>query len=79
MAEITDEKPSSVPQANNISNEKSPIEVLQKFLDSNNLELRLTSPSIRQIENGGLLIDQPQIAVNFKQSNSITPVKENKN
>ena len=47
--------------------------VLNQFLEAKNIELRLTPPTIRQIENGGLLIDQPQIVANYKQASSITP------
>lgn len=49
------------------SDKPNPAEILKKFLDDNNLELRLTPPNPRLMQDGGLLLDPPQIVVNYKQ------------
>lgn len=44
---------------------------LQEFLTEKGIELRLTPPMVRQVEAGGLMIDQPQIIANYKEVSSI--------
>lgn len=48
-------------------------EVLKKFLEEKGIEIRLTPPMVRQVDGGGLMIDQPQILADFKKVNSIKP------
>jgi len=45
-----------------------PPQMLQDFLDKNGLELRLTPPRVRNMQDGGLLIDPPLVVVNYKQA-----------
>lgn len=47
-------------------------QALQKFLDDNNIDLRLTPPLVRQVEGGGVMVEQPQVIANYKHTNSIT-------
>lgn len=46
-------------------------EILKKFLEEKGIEIRLTPPMVRQVDGGGLMIDQPQILADFKKANSI--------
>lgn len=46
--------------------------VLMDFLTEKGIELRLTPPMVRQVDGGGLMIDEPQIVANFRQLNSIS-------
>lgn len=48
-------------------------EILKKFLEENNIELRLTPPLVRQVDGGGVLVEQPQVVAQFKAINSIKP------
>jgi len=53
---------------------KSPVELLQKFLEDNNLYLQVTPPQFRIIEGGLLKIDNATVIVDFKkEASSITP------
>lgn len=44
---------------------------LGKFLEENGIEIRLTAPIVRQVDGGGVLVEQPQVVANYKQVNSI--------
>lgn len=61
------------PQVSSIptSSEHTAPELLSKFLKDNNIELRLTPPMVRQVDGGGILVEQPQVIANYKVTNSI--------
>lgn len=52
-------------------------QVLQDFLNEKGIELRLTPPQVRMIENGGMLIDQPQIVANYRAVSNIPVASKN--
>ena len=67
---MSDSKLAETPQAP--ANNPSAAQTLQDFLVEKNMEIRLSPPTVRQVENGGLMIDQPNIIVNYKpETNSI--------
>jgi hypothetical protein len=59
--------------------ETSAREILAKFLDEKGIELRLTPPMVRQVDGGGVIVEQPQIVVNYRMpippTNSISSNK----
>lgn len=42
-------------------------ELLQTLLDKHNLEILLTPFTVRQVEMGAVLIEKPQVQVQYKQ------------
>lgn len=71
MATNSGDTNSSIPNSTAPIPERSAAQILQEFLNTNNMELRLTPPAIRQVEGGAVQIEQPQIVVQFKTTDSI--------
>jgi len=46
-------------------------QMLKDFLTEHNMEIRLSAPMIRNVDGAGLLIEQPQVLVDFKKITSI--------
>ncbi len=57
--------------------EKTPAQIVQEFLDDQGFEIRLSPPHVRNMEDGGLLIEQPIIMVNLKQSVPTPTISKN--
>ena len=65
--------PASNGKALEIPDELNPAKMLQEWLDKNGLEMRLTPPNVRPMQDGGLLIDPPQVAVSRRGLNPAIP------
>jgi hypothetical protein len=55
----------------NLQSDVKAVQVFQQALVDLNLTVRLTSPKIRNLEDGGLLIEQPALQVTF--TTPVTP------
>ena len=45
--------------------------MLKDFLTKNNIGIKLSSPMIRNVDGAGILIEQPQVIVDFLKTTSI--------
>lgn len=81
LADAIKEKTSTLPTKDPKADQEkpNPLQLLQKFLDENNLELRLTPPNVRPMQDGGLLLDPPQIVVSYKRPVGKLPPTSPKN
>ena len=43
----------------------TPTDLFQKVMADNNLTATLSKPQVRFIENGGVIVEQPQLLVTF--------------
>lgn len=74
MTKLGDEKTpeSSIPTPNTPNEGPNAAQLLQNFLNDNNLELKLSPLRVRQVTDGSMIIEQPNVIVDFRQVNSIS-------
>ncbi len=52
-----------------------PVDLLQKFLADNHLSIALSKPEVKFIENGGVIVESPQLIVSALPGASLEPLE----
>lgn len=55
---------------------KDPVTLLQELLQENNLAVSLSQPHVRYIQDGGVVIEQPQLQVVYADASKL-PKEDN--
>jgi len=51
------------------------VRLFQKVLDENKLHVELTKPIVKYIENGGVIVEAPQLKVSFMTAEQLNPTQ----